>query len=65
MLSQINKTLDIIIEEHCPENISLGTSNNYLKVRIPSRIYPKGTLIHVRVSGIEGNILEVEPIEKL
>ncbi len=65
MLSQINKTLDIIIEEHCPENISLGTSNNYLKVRIPSRIYPKGTLVYVRVSGIEESILEGEPIEKL
>lgn len=65
MLSQINKTLDIIIEEHCPENISSGTSNNYLKVKIPSRMYPKKTLIHVRVSGIEGNILEGEPIEKL
>ncbi len=65
ILSQINKTLDIIIEEHCPENISSGTSNNYLKVRIPSRMYPKGTLVYVRVSGIEGNILEGEPIEKL
>ena len=63
--SQINKTLDIIIEEHCPENISSGTSNNYLKVKIPSRMYPKGTLVYVRVSGIEGNILEGEPIEKL
>ena len=65
MLSQINKTLDIIIEEHCPENISSGTSNNYLKVKIPSRMYPKRTLVYVRVSGIEGNILEGEPIEKL
>jgi threonylcarbamoyladenosine tRNA methylthiotransferase MtaB len=65
ILSQINKTLDIIIEEHCPENISSGTSNNYLKVKIPSRMYPKGTLVYVRVSGIEGNILEGEPIEKL
>lgn len=65
ILSQKNKTLDIIIEEHCPENISSGTSNNYLKVKIPSRMYPKGTLVYVRVSGIEGNILEGEPIEKL
>jgi threonylcarbamoyladenosine tRNA methylthiotransferase MtaB len=65
ILSQINKTLDIIIEEHCPKNISSGTSNNYLKVKIPSRMYPKGTLVYVRVSGIEGNILEGEPIEKL
>jgi len=62
ILSQINKTLDIIIEEHCPENISSGTSNNYLKVKISSRMYPKGTLVYVRVSGIEGNILEGEPI---
>ncbi len=65
ILSQINKTLDIIIEEHCPENISSGTSNNYLKVKIPSGMYPKGTLVYVRVSGIEGNILEGKPIEKL
>lgn len=65
MLSQINKTLDIIIEEYRPENISLGTSSNYLKVKIPSRMYPKGTLVYVGVSGIEGNMLEGEPIEKL
>jgi threonylcarbamoyladenosine tRNA methylthiotransferase MtaB len=65
MLSQINKILDIIIEENCSENMSLGTSNNYLKVKIPSRMYPKGTLVYVRVSGIEGNMLEAEPIEHL
>jgi threonylcarbamoyladenosine tRNA methylthiotransferase MtaB len=65
MSSQINKTLDVIIEEHCHENFSLGTSSNYLRVRIPIRKYPKRSQVYVRVSSVENNIVNGEPIEKM
>ena len=57
MTSQIDKTLDIIIEEQGSDNTSIGTSSNYLKVKISSNGYPKGSLVRVRITGIEGNIL--------
>jgi threonylcarbamoyladenosine tRNA methylthiotransferase MtaB len=65
MLSQINKTLDVIIEEHCHENFSLGTSSNYLRVKIPTKKYPTRSQVYVRVSSIENNIFKGEPIEKM
>jgi threonylcarbamoyladenosine tRNA methylthiotransferase MtaB len=65
ILSQINKTLDIIIEEQCIDNTSLGTSSNYLKVKMTSNGYPKGAHVYVRVSGIEGNAVKGDLIEKL
>jgi threonylcarbamoyladenosine tRNA methylthiotransferase MtaB len=65
MSSQINKTLDVIIEEHCHENFSLGTSSNYLKVKIPTGKFPKRSQVYVRVSSIEDNIVKAEPIEKM
>lgn len=57
MTSQIDKTLDIITEDQGRDNTSLGTSSNYLKVKIPSNNYPKGSLVRVRITGIEENIL--------
>jgi len=65
ILSQINKTLDIIIEGQCTDNTSLGTSSNYLKVKMTSNGYPKGAHVYVRVSGIEGNVVKGDSIEKL
>lgn len=63
--SQIGKTLDVIIEEHGADNISIGTSSNYLKIAISSNRCPKGVLVRVRVSGTEGNLLRGDLIEKL
>jgi len=63
MVSQINKTLDIIVEEHYGDNTSIGTSSKYLKVKIPSTVYPKGTLVRVRATGIEGNFIKGNPID--
>jgi threonylcarbamoyladenosine tRNA methylthiotransferase MtaB len=57
MTSNIGKTLDIIIEEKGGDNTSIGTSGNYLKVKIPSNKYTKGALVRVRITGIEKNIL--------
>ncbi|MBI5187498.1 MAG: tRNA (N(6)-L-threonylcarbamoyladenosine(37)-C(2))-methylthiotransferase MtaB [Nitrospirae bacterium] len=65
MLLQINKTLDVIIEEQGIDNISIGTSSNYLKVKILSNGCPKGALVRVRASEIEGNLLKGDLIEKL
>jgi threonylcarbamoyladenosine tRNA methylthiotransferase MtaB len=65
MLSNINKTLDVITEKHCPDNISIGTSSNYLKVKMPTNGHSKGSLVSVRVSGMEGNMVEADLVEKL
>jgi len=63
MVSQVNKTLDVIIEEKGTDHTSLGTSSNYLKVRMPSNGYPKGAFVRVRISGIEENSLRGDSIE--
>lgn len=62
---QAGKTLDVIIEEHGPENTSVGTSSNYLKVRLHSKEYSKKSLAQVRITGIEKNMLQGIPIGDL
>ncbi len=64
MLSQINETLDIIIEEQCTDNTLIGTSSNYLKVKVSSNGYPKGAHVYVRVSGVEDDMLKGDLIER-
>lgn len=63
MVSQVNKTLDVIIEEKGTDHTSHGTSGKYLKVRMPSNGYPKGALVRVRIAGIEENSLRGDSIE--
>jgi len=65
MSSQINETLDIIIEGLCNDNTSIGTSSNYLKVKVTSNRYPKGAHVYVRVSGTEEDMLKGDLIEKM
>ncbi|MEW6418351.1 MAG: tRNA (N(6)-L-threonylcarbamoyladenosine(37)-C(2))-methylthiotransferase MtaB [Nitrospirota bacterium] len=65
MSSQINKILDVIIEEQCTDNFSIGTSSNYLKVKVSTNGHTKGDCVCVRVSGIEGDMVKADPIEKL
>lgn len=65
MLSQINETLDIIIEGECKDKTLVGTSSNYLKLRVTSNRYSKGDHVYVRVSGVEDNMLKGDLIEKL
>ncbi|MFZ3138037.1 MAG: tRNA (N(6)-L-threonylcarbamoyladenosine(37)-C(2))-methylthiotransferase MtaB [Thermodesulfovibrionales bacterium] len=62
---QAGKTLDVIIEEHGPENTSIGTSGNYLKVRLHSKEYSKKSLVRVRITGVEKNMLQGIPIGNL
>jgi len=62
LLTQLNKTLDVIVEEQCMDNTSVGTSSNYLKVKMPFNGYPKGSLIDVWVYGIETDFVYAKPI---
>jgi threonylcarbamoyladenosine tRNA methylthiotransferase MtaB len=65
MISRMNKIVDIIIEQHGIDDTSIGTSSDYLKVRIPSNGYPKGTLVGVRITGVENNCVRGELIKNL
>jgi threonylcarbamoyladenosine tRNA methylthiotransferase MtaB len=62
---QTGKTLDVIIEEHGTENTSIGTSGNYLKVRLHTKEYSKKSLVQVRITGVEKNMLQGIPIGNL
>ncbi len=62
MRAQIGRILDIIIEEMGSDKEVVGTSSNYLKVRIVGCRYPVGSLIRVMVSGVEGNLLIGVPV---
>jgi hypothetical protein len=60
----MNKILDVIIEEPCDDQTMIGTSSNYLRIKVCSNGYPRKSLVHVRVSEREGNILKGFPIVK-
>jgi threonylcarbamoyladenosine tRNA methylthiotransferase MtaB len=64
-ISQMHKIVDIIIEQHGIDDTSIGTSSDYLKVRIPSNGYPKGSLVGVRISGIENNYVRGELVKNI
>jgi len=55
--SQVGKTLDIIIEEVDSDGYSVGTSSNYLRVRVHSHDHHKKSLISVRVTETDGQTL--------
>ncbi len=65
MSSYINKVLDVIVEEERADQAVVGTSNNYLKVKICSENCAKKSRVHVRVSEREGNLLIGYPIDKM
>jgi len=62
MSKQSNKILDVIIEERLDQSCVVGTSSNYLKVRVHSNNYDKKSLIRVRVEGMTENSLSATPI---
>lgn len=64
MSLQIGKTLDVIVEGRCSDKTSVGTSSNYLKVTMPSNHCRKGAHMYVRISGIEGDALKGDLIER-
>lgn len=63
--SQIHKILDIIIEEQGNETYSVGTSSNHLKVKVYENWHPKKSLIYVRISEREGDMLRGIDIDKM
>jgi threonylcarbamoyladenosine tRNA methylthiotransferase MtaB len=63
--SQINKILDIVIEDEDSDQGMVGTSSNYLKIRVCAKRYPKKSLIAVRVAERTGDTLRGVPVEKL
>ena len=65
MLSQLYKTLEVIIEEKGSEKFSIGTSSNYLKVKINSNEYPQRTLVRVKAAEIEENLIRGNLIDKI
>lgn len=60
--SMINNCLDIIIEDKCHDGSFIGTSSNYLKVKIFTNAYDKKSLVAVRIIGVENNTLIGNPI---
>lgn len=61
--SQVDKVLDVIIEEHRDDGSAVGTSSNYLRVLINSKDHPKKSLVRVRIAGRDGDLLRGIPIE--
>jgi threonylcarbamoyladenosine tRNA methylthiotransferase MtaB len=65
MISQIDRILGIIIEDEDTTGGVVGTSSNYLKIRVPSNRYAKKSLIPVRVAEREGEVLSGIALESL
>jgi threonylcarbamoyladenosine tRNA methylthiotransferase MtaB len=63
--SHIDKVLDVIVEEAADDRTVVGTSGNYLRVKICADNHAKKSRIYVRVSGREGNILKGHPIDNM
>lgn len=62
LTKQIGRFLDVILENLHDQGM-VGTSSNYLKVYIPSLRAVEKTLITVRVTDREGNLLRGEPVD--
>jgi threonylcarbamoyladenosine tRNA methylthiotransferase MtaB len=63
MNDQMNRTLEIIIEEQCHDYAVIGTSSNYLKIKLPAENHARKSCVSVRVTGIEDLVLTGSPIE--
>jgi tRNA A37 methylthiotransferase MiaB len=64
LTSQINRTLEIVVEDEDPDQGMVGTSSNYLKIRVRSKEYPRKSLITVSIAGRAGDALMGVPVEK-
>jgi threonylcarbamoyladenosine tRNA methylthiotransferase MtaB len=62
--SQIDRVLEIVIEDEDTDHRVVGTSSNYLKVSVDTNYYSKKSLVAVRVTGREGDTLIGEPVNK-
>jgi threonylcarbamoyladenosine tRNA methylthiotransferase MtaB len=60
---QIGRRLDIVIEEHDTQNASLGTSSNYLRVRVMGNRPLLRSLVPVVIAGRENALLIGKPLQ--
>lgn len=61
MLGHIGKTLDVLMEERLPDGSCSGTSSNYLKIKVISKEKLRGTIVRVRVQGMDNGLLLGKP----
>jgi threonylcarbamoyladenosine tRNA methylthiotransferase MtaB len=54
---QVGKTLEVLLEETVRDGLCLGTSSNYLKIKVPCDARMCGTIVPVRIAGVsEGRL---------
>jgi threonylcarbamoyladenosine tRNA methylthiotransferase MtaB len=63
--SQFGRILEVVVEEMQPPDLCLGTSGNYLKVKMSADGIPGKTCINIGVTGMDGYVLRGTPIDKL
>lgn len=64
MSKQIGRTLDLLIEEICDENIVTGITGNYLRLEAPINRPAIKSIVPVRVAEVNKDVLFGYPIEK-
>lgn len=62
MRLQLNKRLEVILEESRGENLVCGTSANYLKILVPRQGHVKGSLVYVRPTEVIEGMLRASTI---
>lgn len=62
MRLQVNRRLEVILEESRGENLVCGTSANYLKVLVPHQGHVKGSLVYVRPAEVIEGMLRASTI---
>jgi threonylcarbamoyladenosine tRNA methylthiotransferase MtaB len=62
MEEQAGKTLDVLIEESNMDGTCFGITSNYLKVTVPTNQHSRGSLITVRIQGVQNSKLIGIPI---
>lgn len=57
MSFQLDKTLDIVVEERHDDLTLVGTSSNYIKVKLNSNHHYAKSLVYAKITGIDGEML--------
>jgi len=63
--SQVHRILEIVVEDEDPYQYIVGTSGNYLKIKVHGKLYPKKSLVTVSIAERAGDALIGIPVEKL
>ncbi len=58
MIKQLQKPLDVILEERVSKSTIMGTSGNYMKVSVESETHAQGERVLVRADRIRNNLLQ-------